>query len=176
MTSSRRFAVSAGLATAWLVACSPALDWRESRPEASGATLLFPCRPSRIEREVRLVDASLRMQLHSCTASGNTYSLAFADAASPGAAGALSAWRSQTARNVSGRAVPLPMRPVTGATPNPSAGLDRIEGRLPDGRAVVEHAAFFVKGARIYQAAIVGTGEVPGQEALDNFFGAIRLQ
>ena len=31
-------------------ACTPTLDWREVRPEASGLVALFPCKPDRHAR------------------------------------------------------------------------------------------------------------------------------
>lgn len=157
--------------------CSPALDWRESRPEGSGATLLFPCRPSQVERTVRIAETSLRMQMHSCSAGGATFSLAVADAGAPDrVTPLLGAWRAQSAANIAGAPRPLHMPALAGATPNPSAGLFRIEGMLPDARPVVEHVAFFVSGTRLYQAVVICTGKPVAQEALDSFFGSIQIR
>jgi len=165
------------LATACLVACSPALDWRESRPEGSGATLMFPCRPGKLERAVQLAGATLTMQQHACSAGGALYSLSIARAATPESVSALlAAWRSTAASNVGGVANELPPRNVSGATPNPHSGFVRLAGRLSDGRPVVEHAAFFVRGTRLYLAAVISTTTPAVPDSLDNFFGAIRLQ
>ena len=51
----------------------------------------------------------------------------------------------------------------------------RIDGRLPDRRAVVVHAAFFVKGWKVYHAAVRRAGEPARAEALETFFEAIRV-
>ena len=56
-----------------LAACAPPFDWRDVRPEGSGVTMLFPCRPDRHERAVRIAGSELRMQMHSCTAAGATF-------------------------------------------------------------------------------------------------------
>ncbi|HEX2540465.1 MAG TPA: hypothetical protein VHM00_05220 [Caldimonas sp.] len=156
--------------------CFPTFDWREARPERSGAALLFPCRPDRHERVVPLAGAAVRMQLHSCKAGGLTFSLALADVAEPlRVAPTLLAWRQLTVENIVGKAALLGEPKVAGATPNPEARTVRIDGRLPDGRPVVVHAAFFVKGLRVYQASVVGQTEPPPRESLETFFTAIRL-
>ncbi len=169
------------LAFVWLpgalLACSPSLDWREARPEGSGATVWFPCRPSSMARVVPLAGAAVPMRLHSCTAAGTTFSFAVAEVGTAGRVPpVLAALRAQAAANVSGKATALPPPTVDGATPNPESGWLRIDGTLPDGRAVVEHAAFLVRGTRVYQATVIGAGAPVGQEALDNFFAAIRLR
>ncbi len=69
----------------------------------------------------------------------------------------------------------LPLPTIAGATPNPQSRFLRIEGRFPDGRVVVVHAAFFVKGVRVYQATVVGQGGGPVGETLETFFNSIRL-
>ena len=159
-----------------IVACAPSLDWREARPDGSGATMLFPCRPSGRERVVRLADAQVPMQQHSCTAAGATFSLIVAEAGTlERVTPLLAALRAQATANVSGQATPQPLPAISGATFSAQSVRLRIDGKLPDGRPVVEHAAFFVRGTRLYQATVIGKGEPVGAEALDNFFDAIRL-
>jgi hypothetical protein len=164
------------LGAALLASCAPALDWRESRPEGSGVVMLFPCRPEKQERMVRVGGAALRMQLHACRAAGSGFSLTVVDVADPAAVGPLlAALRAQAIANVNGAALPRPLPAIVGATPNDQSVLLRIDGKFPDGRPVVEHALFFVKGQRVYQATIIGEHEPPGNEWLENFFAAIRV-
>jgi hypothetical protein len=120
--------VAAALALV-LAACSPVFDWRESRPEGSDAALMFPCRPERHQRPVRLGAATLPMRLHACSAGDAVFSLSVLDVADP-----------------------VQVTPLLAAD-----------------------AAFFVKGLRLYQATILGSDKAPGREAVDTFFGAIRL-
>jgi hypothetical protein len=163
--------------TLLLTACSPTLDWRESRPEGSGAILLFPCRPDRHERSVRVVDTTLRLQLHSCKAGGATFSLTVGDGAEPAqVTPVLAALRNQTLANLGAADVTeRPLPPIAGATPNPESALLRIVGRRADGRRVVAHAAFFVKGLRLYQATVLADDDPAGSETLATFFASIRL-
>jgi len=138
--------------------------------------MLFPCRPDRQQRTVQVEATALRMQLHSCKAGGFAFSLSFADVDDPlRVAALLAALRQHQVANVAGTAATLPLPRLVGATPNPQSQFLRIEGRLPDGRDVVVHAAFFVKGLRVYQASVVSQGEGPGPETLASFFDSIRV-
>jgi hypothetical protein len=161
-----------------LSACSPTFDWRESRPDGSGASLLFPCRPDRQERRVRVADTMLRLQLFSCSAGEATFSLTVGDGAEPAQVRPLlAALRKQALANLAAaEATERPLPAIAGATPNPESALLRIVGRRADGRRVVAHAAFFVKGLRLYQATVLGGDDDPaGSEALATFFASIRL-
>jgi hypothetical protein len=158
---------------ATLVACSPALDWRDVRPQDSGVAMLFPCRPDRLERAIRIAAVELRMQMVSCNAAGTTFSLTYVDAALAAQVEPLLAeLRARAAANVGGAVVVRPFS-VPGATPNEQSAALRIEGRLPDGRHVTEHAAFFVRGLRLYQATAIG--ESVSAEAVETFFGAVKV-
>ncbi|MEP7302919.1 MAG: hypothetical protein ABI699_15510 [Caldimonas sp.] len=169
-TSCGRIAV---LLLSALVACSPALDWRVSRPEGGDLAMLFPCRPERHERPVRVAGVDLRMRLHSCMADGVMFALALVDAAQPEqVAPLLGELRARSAANLGGVAETRPFAPP-GATPNPNSARLRVLGRLPNGRPAVEEAVFFVKGLRLYQATAVGEALPP--EAAETFFAAIRL-
>jgi hypothetical protein len=156
-----------------LAACTPALNWRETRPEGSGVKMLFPCRPDRHERTIRVAGAELHMQMHFCSAAGAAFSLAFVDASDPTRVTPLLArLRAAAAANVGGTATVRTMV-VPGATPNEQSALIRVEGHLPDGRGVVEHAAFFVKGLRLYQATALGKSLTT--DALETFFSSIEI-
>ncbi len=159
------------------VGCSPVFDWRETRPEGSGAALMFPCRPVEQERRVRIGTVVLPMQLHSCTAGGAVFMLGTVDVADPAqVTPLLAAFRAQAAANLAGTATGQVAFSASGATPNPQSARIGVVGVRPDGRRVVAQAAFFVKGLRLYQATVLGADDdASGREAVDTFFGAIRL-
>jgi hypothetical protein len=163
------------IATACLLAaCAPALDWREVRPDDSGVTLLFPCKPDSHARKVNLGPHQVRLVLYACTASGSTWALAFADMTDPALVGAaLSDLRDAAAQNLSASAIrPLPLK-VDGATPSPLSQRVEIQGRMPDGRPVTEQLAVFAKGTKVFQATVLGEKLEP--EAADEFFRALRF-
>lgn len=157
-----------------VAACSPTLDWREARPD--GVVLMFPCRPKQLERTVPLAGAMLPMRMHACSAGGSNFSLAALDVAEPAAVTAnLAALRAQLLVNLAGTATEQRPLALPGATPNPESGRERIVGQRPDGSRVVADAAFFVKGLTLYQASVLGSDDGAPSEAVDTFFGAIRL-
>ncbi len=177
MSVARPAGVLVGVLAAMLSGCSPTLDWRQVRPEGSGVTMLFPCRPARVERRVRVGDDTLLMRLHSCSAGGASFSLAVADAGQPDrVAPLLAALRSGAIANVGGVASAAASAPVAGATPNAQEGRLRIDGRLPDGRSVVEHAAFFGRGVTLCQATVLTIDKPVTTETLGTFFDALRMQ
>jgi len=166
----RAAACAAALAAA---ACSPALDWRELRPEGSGAVLMLPCKPASHARRVPLAGTPVELTLYACSAAGVTWALAFADVADPARVGpALAALRDAALANVGAAAsAPLPLA-VPGATPNPASVRLALQGRLPDGQAVHEQVAVFARGTRVYQATCVGA-QLPA-DGVQTFFAGLR--
>lgn len=169
--------VWASIAAAWLpAACTPALDWREVRPEGSGLALLMPCKPDSQVRAVGLAATQVRLSLHACSAAGVTWALAFADVGDPAkVTAALSELRASAQENLraaDAEPLPLPLK-VEGATPNDASQRVQFTGRMPDGRVVTEQMAGFAKGTRVFQA--VALGPSLESEAMATFFGNLRL-
>ena len=160
--------------SALLLACAPALDWRELRPADSGLSVLFPCKPASHARRVQLGADAVRLELHACTAGGITWAIAFADMDDPARVGpALTELRNAAAHNLSATPAQTLALRVEGATPNPASQRVQFQGRMPDGRAVTEQVAVFAKGTRVFQAVALGDKLDP--EAADSFFGSLRL-
>ena len=157
-----------------LSACSPALDWREMRPDGSGAVISFPCRPSSHARKVRLAGGDVELTLYACTAGDITWALAWADVTDPArVAQAVDELRRSAAANIGAvTATDLPLA-VPGATPNLGAGRVALSGQRSDGQVVQEQMAVVVKGTRVLQATALGAQLPP--EAMEIFFGGLRL-
>jgi len=157
-----------------LSACAPALDWRVVKPPGIELQALFPCRPAGLAREVALLGQRIEVAMHACAVEGNTFAvgaLAIADVRD--VAAALDALHEASARNIGATPAPLQALTVPGMTPNVHAGRTVLSGRRPDGTAVVEHLALFTRGARVYQAMVVG--DRPPQAAVDTFFTGLQL-
>ena len=162
---------AAGLA---LTACSPALDWRNVRPEGSGLLLQMPCRPGAVERTLALDGGPQRVVLHSCPADGLLWGLATADLGDPArVAPALQAWRDAAAANIAAAPAEAVALQVPGATPSVASGRLRLQGRRPDGAAVQMQLALFTRGTLVFQATVLGP-QVP-DEAADPFFDSLRF-
>lgn len=166
--------MAASVVVLFLCACSPALDWREARPEGSGAVLVLPCKPTNEARTVTLAGARVRMQIAACSVDGSTWALAHADVAeAERVTPALVAMREAAAKNVEGTAVVVGPMKVPGMTPNVQADRLHIDGRLPGGDGVGVDSGFFVKGTRVFQVTAMGKALPP--DALATFFDNIKL-
>ena len=171
-----RNAATAALAATTLAACSPTFDWREAHPEGSGAVVMFPCRPQHQQREVTLDGSVVAMRMNACSTGGANFALATLDAGDPRrVTPELLALRTQLLANLG--AATAEQRPLVlaGATPNPESVRLHAVGKRPDGSRVVAEGAFFVKGLTLYQATVLAGNDGPDREAVDTFFGAIRL-
>lgn len=162
------------LLSAGLGACTPALDWRDVRPEGSGAVAQFPCKPDRHARTVPIAGQTLRMEMLVCSADGLTFALSFVDVAQPDRVGpVLDALRLVAVGNIGAREPAVQAARVPGMTPHASSVRLAATGRLPDGTTVQHHSLLFSRGLRVYQASVVGNQLLP--EATDTFFSTLRL-
>lgn len=162
------------MCAATLAACAPALDWRDARPEGSGATLQFPCRPVMQQRQVALAGPPVRLALHACSAGDQTFALAVADVGDPARVGpALAELAGSAAANLrASTAASAPLQ-VAGATPHAAAGRNRLVGTLPDGQPAQMQLAVFTHGTQVFQATVLGARVA--DEAADTFFASIRF-
>jgi hypothetical protein len=162
------------LAVSCLVACSPALDWREFVPEGSGLRVTFPCRPDRHTRPVMLAGAKTQMDMLVCTADEATYAVSFVDVAEPSRVSAtLLELRTAAVGNVQGAAPLAVPWQIKGMTPNDEARRLSVPGRRPDGVVVQMHVAFFTRGLRVYQATVIGA--LPTPQAVEVFFSGLKF-
>lgn len=176
-----------------LLACSPALNWRQmDLAEADGLRLRFPCKPDRVERTLRLegLTEPLRMAMWSCEASGTTWVLSAARLTSatdisPALRALASAtegnlaWADRRAREQAKGVTQPAWRhedtggvQVPGMTPNPDARGWRIQGLKPDGasgaQAHTVQAWHFSHGLTVFQAAIwQGAAPLPSENGED---------
>ena len=149
----------AGLAGVVLVlaACSPALDWRQLRPDGWGLAVALPCRPASQARSVALAGPPVELRLLACSAEDHTFAVASADMADPARVGpALQALGAAALANVQGRVEAERPAAVPGMTPHPAARQWQVAGRLPDGQPVREQVLVFAHGLRVYQVTLVG--------------------
>ncbi len=171
----RQLTLLAILLGASIAACTPALDWRDVRPEGSAASLQFPCKPQSQTREAALDGETTTMTLVSCTADGLTFALVYADLGDPArVTPALIALRKALATNLGATESVAKPFALAGMTPSPEAVRLRASGHAPDGAPIVEEAALFTHGTRVYQAAVLGARL--DAAAVELFFENLRLE
>jgi hypothetical protein len=170
----RGLKLCAALTGAAILGCSPALDWRDVRPEGSGATALFPCKPDSQARGMTLAGARVHMTLVSCEVDGVTFALSHADLGDPSrVTTGLIEMRLALAGNLGTSDVRSAAFQVTGMTPNPQALRIRLAGHRPDGTPVQLRAALFARGTSAFQAVVLGTRI--DDVAADVFFDNLRI-
>lgn len=148
-----RLQLAVVLTCAWLAsACSPALNWREVRPEAAdGLVAQFPCKPDRHARELAWpgMTTPVTMRMLSCQTEEGTWAISYVTLPDAGMVpSALLAWRAMMRRNLGaasqmadqgasqGRGVlesDLGPIQVPHMTPMPQARGWRFQAQRPDG-------------------------------------------
>ena len=137
-------------------------------------TAWFPCKPLRRVRDLPVGGVVVRMEIAACTVDRSTYAVGFF--AVPDGARVtqmLEALRGAAIANLGAGPPRLAPFELSGATPNRAAGRLRLSGRLPGGAAVHEHAAFFSRGLRVYQASVIGPA--PTQDAVEMFVSNLKF-
>ena len=120
-----------------------------------------------------IAGAVANMSLLSCSVGGLTFALGFFDVVDPSrVTDAMIKLRRATVANLEGVNVRMESFQVRGMTPNPQALQLSLVGKQADGRVVRAHAAFFVKGMRVYQATVMGS-EAP--DAVQTFFRGFKF-
>ncbi len=153
----RRPTLPAILFGASIAACTPALDWRDVRPEGSEVSIQFPCKPKSQTRQAALGGEVATMTLVSCTAEGLTFALVHADLGDPTRiTAALIAMRKALAANLGAAESFAEPFVLAGMTPNVGSMRLRVAGRSPEGEPITEEAVLFTRGTRVYQAAVLG--------------------
>lgn len=158
-----------------LMACSPAFNWREVRPDNTAVSLLLPCKPDKASRSVPLGGQTTELAMLGCDAGGATFAIAVATVKDGSqVAAALAGWQAATLANMkatgAGQAAPLK---VPGASVQPPALLVRATGQRANGSAVQSQAAYFAHGAQVFQAVIYADRISP--EIAETFFSSLKL-
>ncbi|MDB5819293.1 MAG: hypothetical protein JWQ11_2933 [Rhizobacter sp.] len=115
------------------------------------------------------------MRLHSCVAGDATFALTVSDIADAALVSkSLDALKQSAIRNIDATSTSRTMFSLKGTAPAVAAERLASVGRLPDGSAVLQNAAFFVKQSRIYQATILSKADHRLEaDAADTFFDSI---
>jgi hypothetical protein len=159
-----------------LPACSPALNWREVRPEGTRLALLLPCKPDKAEKIVPLGGPATTLSMLGCDAGGATFAVAVADLGDAAkAAPVLAQWQSLTLANMKAGAAPQvsPLK-LPGAAALPPASLVKAEGQGPDGKPVSGQAAYFAQGSQVFQVVMYSPRIAP--EVAETFFSSLKFE
>lgn len=158
-----------------LLACSPALNWREVRAEAGDLTVLLPCKPDRASKSVPLGGEATRLLIMGCEAAGALFAVSVADLGDTSrAAEVLAQWQALTLAHIRAAQPQQLAAPLAGADLQPPPVLLVAQGTHPDGQPVQGQWLFFSRGSLVFQVAIYAPRIVP--EAAETFFASVKIQ
>jgi hypothetical protein len=158
-----------------LLACSPALNWRQVQFDPGGLRLLLPCKPDRAQKTVPLGGQPTALSMVGCEADGAMFALSVAEVGDAGrAAEVLAQWQALTLSHLRADAPTQSAIKVAGASPVPAPVRVVSRGQHADGRRIEGQAVYFARGARLYQAVVYAPRMPP--EAADTFFSSFQPQ
>ncbi|WP_310625630.1 hypothetical protein [Limnohabitans sp.] len=161
-----------------LYGCTPALNWRQVNTNASGLTVLLPCKPDHATRMVmmRVVssDVETSLSLQGCEASNMQFT--FGDMAVPlglTTTEAIQAWRLASLAAL--HRPPTDAVPQSWAMSGPPAQTLAVRANVVTEKIQVQRA-WFAYGGKIYQAAVYGSAKEKGlSDAAETYFSGIKL-
>lgn len=161
-----------------LVACTPALNWREVRFEDGIVTALMPCKPDAGQRDVPLKsgdhNVAASLQMRGCEANDLQFTLGqmtLPTGMQP--ADAMAAWRlaSLAPLNIASADAPAQAWALRGA--DASASPVKTQIATPSHRV---QWVWFVRDGKVYQAAVYGGAAASKLDAIaDEYFSGIKL-
>ena len=163
-----------------LAACSPALNWREVRPEGTRLNLLLPCKPDKAQKLVPLGGRATPLAMLGCDADGATFAVATADVGDAAqAASVLALWQELALANMKAAPASRQMLPLTlpGTAPGtPGTPVTRLQaqGQRADGTAVSGQAAYFAQGSQLFQVVMYAPQIAP--EVAETFFSSLKFE
>jgi hypothetical protein len=175
------------LATVAIVACTPALNWREIRLDR--LTALLPCKPDHAQRPVRLGPTDLQLEMAGCEAAGALFAISHVRVPDPQQlTAAETEWQkaalaTMQATNVRHETFKLekPADNVvqvreakSGLLPDGMLELLVAEGRRADGTPVQARLAWFAQGADVFHVAVYGAAL--NVDTYQMFFSGLKLQ
>lgn len=174
------------LAVLLLSACSPSLNWRETRIADTDLAAMMPCKPANHQRTVPLAGLTVTLQMTACDADGATFAIAHTSIPDSSAAPrVLAEWRKSTLSNMNAKSVresrdaAESFASASSSTTPPGASLLAIaQGQRGDGSAVTLHGVWFARGAQVFHAAVYAPTQAGNvtTEMTEPFFSGLKFQ
>jgi len=155
-----------------LQACSPSLNWREVR--AGDLKAMLPCKPDQAVRRQSLAGYEIELTMQGCEAGGALYAISVAELGTPAQAQQVQAqWQTNMLATLQAQGAIRQAYAIRGANTQPEAVQMQASGRAEDGRALTVQAVWFMRGTRLYHAAVYA--ERLTAEMSEPFFGGMEL-
>ncbi len=152
-----------------LSACSPKLDWRETRGGNAPFVVLLPAKPASYTRPVNLDGLQVSMTMTAAEVDKVMYAVGTAELPDASQAPrALDAMKTALVKNIGGT-VRQEKHSPPGAVPMTAD----VEAGGTDSRLLM--ARFLAQDKRIYQVVMLGKEDKVSREAADTFFSSFKL-
>lgn len=149
---------------ATLAGCSPKYDWRDYRSPDAPYSVLFPGKPAKQTRTVKLDQLDASMTMTAADIDGVVFAIGSAQLADAAQApAALAAMRTAMVNNIGGA--------ITRSTTLPG-GAQEVDA---SGRAMRLVGRFITKDRRVYQIVVIGAPQKIEAETVDTFFSSFKL-
>lgn len=160
-------------------ACSPALNWRETRLPDASLVALLPCDPDHVKRSVPLGGVPTDLTMAGCDAAGATFAVMLAESPAAQAGSLLAGWRTATLANMQAQDVQTQAFLPRGGLAVPESVRITARGQRPDGRPLIAEAVWVARigpeGSAAQLVHAVMYSDRPMPEAAEIFFGGIKL-
>lgn len=157
-----------------LSACSPALNWRDVRPEGTSLVGLLPCKPDHGARVLPMGAKPVTITMMGCDANGATFTLAHVAVQDAGeAATVLTQWQAATLKTLRGQTLSATPFSLKGSSVQPPAVQVKAVGSRPDGQSVHLHAVWFAAPGYVFQVALYADKAQP--DVAEAYFSGLRL-
>ena len=157
-----------------LQACSPSLNWREVRLGGGELKAVLPCKPDQAQRRQSLAGYEIELAMLGCEAGGALYAISVAELGTPAQAQQVQAqWQTNLLATLQAQGASRQAYAIRGANAQPEALQLQASGRAADGRALTVQAVWFMRGTRLYHAAVYA--ERLTAEMSEPFFSGMEL-
>ena len=157
-----------------LQACSPSLNWREVRLGGGELKAVLPCKPDQAQRRQSLAGYEIELAMLGCEAGGALYAISVAELGTPAQAQQVQAqWQTNLLATLQAQGSSRQAFVIRGANAQPEALQLQASGRSAEGRALAVQAVWFMRGTRLYHAAVYA--ERLTAEMSEPFFGGMEL-
>ena len=157
-----------------LQACSPSLNWREVRLAGGELKAMLPCKPDQAQRRQSLAGYEIELNMIGCEAGGALYAISAAELGTPAQAQQVQAqWQTNLLATLQAQGGIRQAYAIRGANAQPEALQLQASGRTEDGRALTVQAVWFMRGTRLYHAAVYA--ERLSTEMSEPFFSGMEL-
>ncbi len=157
-----------------LLACSPALNWREVRLAGGELKALLPCKPDQADRRQSIAGREFELRMLGCEAGGALYALSVVELGDAAHALAVQVqWQASLLGTLQASASASSPWALKGAGPSLEPVQLSAQGVRPDGRPLAARAVWFARGTRLYHAVVYA--ERISTEMSEPFFSGLAL-